>query len=334
MSKVTEYQLTHHNPELDEEPESTPDEIDGPDQGVVARAAVAAPSVQSGNPWLLRISPDHVDLLRDDDASPVLDPDGRQATLAGGAALFGVRLAVAVLGREPQVQLVPDPSARLATVETGRARGPTADEERLFEALPRRTPGRWPFVPREVPEHVVTELEVACRAEGVWVREIRRPDHRLLLADLSDQATDTLVRSENQQWFPSGPSSASPEDTALTQAGPGGTLPGMRGAYLLGADTGAADVHHDLLLAVGTRTDSAHDWLRAGQALHRLLLRATLRGLAASTLTHLVEVPAVRRELAHHLRLPDEPQFLVRLGYPATDAIHTPRRSVEDVMVA
>jgi hypothetical protein len=80
-----------------------------------------------------------------------------------------------------------------------------------------------------------------------------------------------------------------------------------------------------------TRGDTRRDWLVAGQALERVLLAATARGLATSLLTQAAEVPSMRWLLRSSLG-PGQPHALIRLGYgPRGPA--SPRRPVPDVLV-
>jgi hypothetical protein len=83
---------------------------------------------------------------------------------------------------------------------------------------------------------------------------------------------------------------------------------------------------------LGTMTDDRRGWLQAGEALGRLLLRVTVAGLAASPLTQAVDQPWARNRLSHRLGLVGHPQMLLRLGYPAGDAVASGRRPVAEVL--
>jgi hypothetical protein len=84
------------------------------------------------------------------------------------------------------------------------------------------------------------------------------------------------------------------------------------------------------LAVLYTFGDDRQDWLRAGQALERVLLTATVHSLA-TPLTQAVEVPQLRT-------LFDAPterrvvQSIIRLGY-AGAVPRTPRRPLADVLV-
>jgi hypothetical protein len=76
---------------------------------------------------------------------------------------------------------------------------------------------------------------------------------------------------------------------------------------------------------LSTAGDTPADWLRAGQALHRLLLRAASRWVFASLQTQPLESPHHREEVRAQLALPGEPQMLLEFGR-ANTAPATPRR--------
>ena len=85
------------------------------------------------------------------------------------------------------------------------------------------------------------------------------------------------------------------------------------------------------IIVLYSRDDIAGEWLRTGMALHRVLLVATAAGVATSLLNQPVELPALRAQLRHELRIDGHPQALLRLGY-APPAPPTPRRPVDDVL--
>ena len=73
------------------------------------------------------------------------------------------------------------------------------------------------------------------------------------------------------------------------------------------------------------------DWLRAGEALERVLLEITRHGFVASPLTQVTEVPSARAELRRELGMTDYPHVLLRIGRaPVTPP--TQRRPIVDVL--
>jgi hypothetical protein len=82
---------------------------------------------------------------------------------------------------------------------------------------------------------------------------------------------------------------------------------------------------------LGTRSDEPTDWLRAGQALQRVLLTATVHDVAASFLYQPIELRDMRGDTAPAWPWPEHPQMIIRFGY-GTNPPLTPRRNLDDVL--
>jgi nitroreductase len=87
------------------------------------------------------------------------------------------------------------------------------------------------------------------------------------------------------------------------------------------------------LILLYTNGDTPTHWLRAGSAMQRVLLIATHRGIAATPLSQLLEVPKLRDLLADHINH-QVIQTVLRIGYPTTPAPPTPRRPLGDIVIA
>jgi hypothetical protein len=84
------------------------------------------------------------------------------------------------------------------------------------------------------------------------------------------------------------------------------------------------------LAVLSTAGGTRKDWMHAGQALQRVLLTATLRGIAAAPLTQPLETAdawLVRDPQAGT----EQPQMILRLGY-GLPVPASPRRPVGDVL--
>ena len=302
------------------------------------RAATMAPSMHNTQPWKFRIRRDSQAIeIRADPARMLQhgDPHGRAVHIACGAALFNLCLAVAAGGREPVTRLLPDPAEPLllATVRLGGRHRPSEEERDLYAAIPARHTNRRPFSARAVPPGVLAELVLAARLEGAGLDLPGRDETRRLLGVVADAEFDLLAdpgyRAELARWaggdrdqdgIPGG--AAGPRD-------PRGRTP-VRD-FLGGA---AADYEWfedaPQLAVLSTQGNMREDWLRAGQALQRVLLTATQRGVATGILTQ----PLETRD-AWLVRDPDTgsgwPQLILRIGY-GLPAPASPRRPVHDVL--
>lgn len=307
--------------------------------------ACAAPSELNSQPWrfVVELAPDGsaatVELLLDlARRLEVIDPDGREATLACGAALLNLRLALhgARLGAE--VALCPDPGRPdlLARVRVGGEVEEPVRERVLRLAIPHRSTHRGAFEPGQVEPELVDRLVAEAGYEGAQVAVVG-PAERPAVDALTEDAERRLwvepgYRREVAAW-------SRPNGSSRPDGVPGFAheLVGWRswlqptmvraGVTSPLATPSPAD---PLLLVIGAASDHPSALVRAGAGLQRLLLAARTSGLAASYLNAALHVPLLRRELGRAVGL-DHPQLLLRLGYADVDQA-TPRRRESAVL--
>jgi nitroreductase len=304
------------------------------------RAATLAPSMHNTQPWRFRVSPEDQAIELYADPARMLahsDPRGRAVHIACGAALFNLRLAVAVAGREPVVRLLPDPGHPhlLAVLRMAGPHRPGEADTELHAAIARRHTNRGPFSNRAVPPGVLAELVQAAAAEGAV---LQLPDHAetaRLLALVSDAERDLLAdpayRAELARWAGGNRDRDGIPGSALGPRDPYGRTRVRDFTPDRREPAGYAWFEEDPRLAVlSTGGGSRKDWLHAGQALQRVLLTATARGIAAAPLTQPLEMSD-----AWLVRDPrsgsGHPQMILRLGY-GLPVPATPRRPVSDVV--
>jgi hypothetical protein len=81
-----------------------------------------------------------------------------------------------------------------------------------------------------------------------------------------------------------------------------------------------------------TAGDTPTDWLRAGQALNRMLVHAAGTWVFAALNSQPMESPPLRALVRARLYLPGAPQMLLEFGRAHTAAA-TARRPVEDLIL-
>lgn len=300
-------------------------------------AAVRAPSLHNSQPWRFRLRDGTVEVRLDPaHRLPASDPSGWAGRLAAGAAVLNLRLALAVQGWQPQVRLLPDPANPdlLAQVCPGPQRPATPAEQRLWQAIGRRSSHRAPFWPDPVPADTRTHLSAAARAEGAWLALLIGPGPVAALAAIAQTADQLLMhdpayRAELAAWTRDHPATDGvPADAGGPRPQPHDLLPARpfssqpRGPW--------RDFEPQPLIAVlGTAGDTPGDQLIAGQALQRVLLTTTDDQLTASMLSQPIEVAAAREQLRLALRQSGAPQMVLRIGY-GQPGRPTPRRRVEE----
>jgi nitroreductase len=306
------------------------------------RLAIAAPSLHNSQPWRFRIHRDGIDVLADRTRQlDVIDPTGRELMISVGAAVFNLRVAIRHELRVPQVRLLPDPSQPdlVATVQVGRQTVPDASAAGLAAAIPLRHTNRRPFAPAVVPADIVDRLVAAAHAERA-VLAVAGPTARGAILSLARTAEERLrakgiYRAELAEWTRSG---AGRRDGIPPHAiGPWAaleTLPmrdfGLTQPWLQRPVEPFEPF--PTIVVLSTDGDTTVDWLRAGQALQRVLLVATVDRLSATPISQPLEIPSLRRLLTD-TGADRWAQMILRLGYGQPTAA-TPRRPVSDVLIA
>ena len=310
----------------------------------VRRAAVRAtlaPSVHNTQPWRFVLGPRSLEVHADRSRRlDVLDPTGRQLLISCGCAVFNARASFAASGLVTRVERAPDPMADGPIVRLDVA--PATDGDRpctpdrlgaLDAVVEVRRTNRRRFAEDPVPDDVVDLLVDAAHDEGSVLAPVRGTDDQVAVAVLSQRAdrlqnADPAYRAELRAWTTDDPSrDDGVPAAAVPHAGQRDDEVPIRDFDTSGHGALPAQTHSSstqCLLLLGTAADDPASWVRAGEALERVLLEVTRHGFVASPMTQVVEVATAREMLRRDLRLHMHPHVLLRVGRaPATPA---PRR--------
>jgi hypothetical protein len=316
--------------------------------GYLIELAARAPSVHNTQPWRFTVTGQAIELYADASRQLMEDLTGREMSISCGAALFGLRLAIRSLGYQPEVDLFPEPSQRhlLARVRAGRPAPMTSDERAMLHAVPHRHTHRGAFEPGPLPGDLLERLRDDAAAEGATLAVIDDgPAYERLTAILAawsqwrdlypTSPAEIRTRAETLRWTHPADSEARdgvpPHAFPATAGGPAGRLPERD--FDLGRGWGFAPSGGPpapvtaILVADGEDEPS---WLRAGQALQRILLRAASRWVFAGLQTQPLQSASVRAQIRGSLTPTGSPQVLLELGVAHT-AHPTARRPASDV---
>ena len=305
--------------------------------GIIRRlidAAGAAPSIHNTQPWRFRAAGDVIEVHGDPDRMLwVADPRGRALHLSCGAALFNLRLAIRMMGAKPLVWPLPDPDGEptlLASVRLADGRPATPQERELFEAITLRHTSRAPFSGHPIPEAVQIGLEQQAGFEFALLRLLSAHDAAVVL-ELAAAADRKLAanfdhRTELGHWIGIAGDDGIPA-RALGSHPDREPAPVRDFSYASQATPlPAATFEQQPQLAVlSTAQDKPADWLRAGQALQRVLLTATTNGVATSFLYQPIELHDIEQQEHDWWPWPECPQIVIRFGYGPPGA-SSPRR--------
>jgi len=307
----------------------------------VLATAVRAPSVHNTQPWQVTVRGDAIE-VRADPARALrhTDPQGREATISCGALVDHAVVAARREGLDAQVVLLPDGAeGRLARIVLSQGPAPSASELELSVAAVHRRTSRTLLddlavdgavaqslqaVVADAQAHLVL-LPASSAARGIVLREVERAER--LASEDEVGTTEEAVWSGPAQgredgvpvadgWENRPAREARPGSRRLTdrfRASPDAQEQGSADAQ--GRGSADAQEHGAVLALLTTPADTAQDWLVAGRALSRMLLTASVHGLAASFATTVLENPTTRHEVVRSLGLVGAPQMLVQLGY-------------------
>jgi len=306
--------------------------------------AIQAPSSHNTQPWLFEIDAPRVRVFADRSRwLQVADADQRELFVSVGCALENLLVAADHFGVPVHVQFARDVDGEavhplVATVTVGdKSAGEDvrADREALFAAIPERHTNHETYDARPLSSSDREALQ-QCVVEGdvvLWMTDdeaVRRAVDDLVTRADALQFADPAWREELGEWMGRGVFGTS---WWMSKVGK------LAVTYLNMGDS-QAQTDRDLLgsapvLAVlATDANDRAAQVRAGQALERLWLTATQRGLALHPMNQILQIPKLKTEVQALLPRPERhPQITFRLGHAEPAPSNTPRRPVSEVLL-
>ena len=241
-----------------------------------------APSSHHTQPWAWRSTPEGLDLYAvPARAAAHRDAAGRNMVISCGAVLHHLQHLAPATGWSPRVVRFPDgpTSARLATVRLTPMRVSEDAEERIAAVRERRT-DRERHTTWPVPEELLGHLARTAARHGATAVAVHDITERFRLQRVVDEASARPLGSDEQH--------VEVDDLETS----------------------------DTVMVLGGVADNPPDWLRTGEALSALWLRASAEGLSLVPLSRVISVDetrvAVRQQVLGGLLAP---HLVLRLGW-------------------
>jgi nitroreductase len=340
----------------------------------LVRAAILAASPHNTQPWLFLVTNSSIDLYLDSRRYPgALDPYLREEHIGMGCALENLMLAAAANGYAASATLLPgkltQSSAypeREVVAQVAIAPGPSHAGE-LYHAIPDRHTNRNAYHLTELPADLVEEIrQLASGDADVKVFLFTAEADRNRIVDMISKANDIVyadpkVEQGSERWvrtewrdvqrFRDGliwdEFGMSPLQAAILKFVPSRGLRFVFRHKLLATRSYAELLNATPLfgvIAVRDRYDRPQSLL-AGRIWQRAHLLATARHVAGRPVNEAVELidhqrwlhqePQAMAELSQLIGETGwQPTFMFRLGYPVRQVSPSPRRPIDDVLLA
>jgi hypothetical protein len=219
-------------------------------------------------------------------------------------------------------------------------------EREMYEAITARHTHRGGFGPAPLPTGMISALRTEAARENAMLRLVAAGDQRDALA-AAVQAAEHALRldggraAEQAAWVVSPgsprrdgiPPAAYPAEPAHTEPDfPGRDFAAGRG-WGLAAPAAAGERSPGVVCLLATSANEPADWVAAGQALQRVLLRAAACGVAAALHSQPLELPQLRDFIRVQLAARAHPQMIIRLGVTGQVGAASVRRPVGEVLL-
>ena len=338
----------------------------------LVRAGILAASIHNSQPWLFRVGAQTVALLADPGRNlGAMDPFRRDQHISLGCALENMVLAAGAQGFTPRVELLPgrlEAPAGIAAPETVARLHLTParrDISGLYAVLSQRHTNRGRYVAGQaVPREIIWAFnDLAREDDAIRLVLLEGGERRLRFDELMVEATEAIVAdpemiAASTAWF-----RLTPEEIERHRDGPTIDSFGLPPLSLATVKMlpkpepekthrqwvqATRDVQLETAPLIGViAVRDPYDRvsaLRSGLFWQRLHLWAVSQGLAMQPMNQIVQVidrqrqqqlePEMQRRLT--ALLGDDrwqASFMFRAGYPTIEAVPSPRRGLEDLVL-
>ena len=329
---------------------------------IAARAAILAANPHNSQPWAMRVAASGIDLHADFTRNlGTIDSLLREMYIGLGCALENLVIAAQVSGRAAAVQLLPDPSnsSLVASVSLTPA---TASVDPLFAAISRRHTNRGRYADAPPSAELAPALQNLVTDPGVQLRIFTSDADKATFRSGTIDATTAFIadaemsRDSNSWYRQSAADILAHRDGITLDASGNGAATRFFGkelgrpsdatanGYWLDGTRGDQTTGSAFCILSSPASNGRDDQLRIGRVYQRIHLWAVSEGLASQPLNQMAELQDREETLGRAPRFATilnslmgasdrRAQMLFRIGYAWDDALKSPRRPIEWVLL-
>jgi len=302
--------------------------------------AILAPSGHNSQPWKYKIEDGVVKILPDYSRSRmVVDPQYRELFISLGAAGKNLEIAANHFG------MIYEKNISKESIDYRFKEGKKmTDGGGMLEMITKRRTNRGEFWEKAVEKEKLDKL-AEVKNDRAWIEIYQNTRDKQNLAKLIHDADLVWFKSkelmeELRGWLR--------DDTEMSKDGlPTGVLNLYKMAtevkYLFMGDGKAAKeraerdrlsaIKSPALAVIVSKTDTAEDWIKAGEVYQEMALKLTKMGLGNGFYNTVVELNGQRRKMGEILGIKGKVQLVVRIGYAKKGVKPSPRRPVKEVLI-
>lgn len=310
------------------------------------RFAVLAPSGHNSQPWRCQLSGNVLNLnYSPERALAESDSEGRMLFVALGCFLENLLIAANYFGVKAELSHNENsPEDNLISITFTPA---TADhkEEPLMLSIVKRVSNRYKYRNQTIPEPVIQSLS-NLSSNACQIQIVIEKNKRESLAKIMENAQIEAMKS---QTFRNELSNYLKSNFTKDSFGmPGFTLDMPTPFSIIASklvkkinlsrltakkDLGLLLKHTPALGIISIDENNKSAWLEAGRTFERMWLSATQQGLACSVWAAAAQLKDYTEQVRKLLNITSYPIVLFRIGYPKKNPRHSPRFSVEQILI-
>jgi molybdopterin/thiamine biosynthesis adenylyltransferase len=228
LNQLDEPQPTTRRPPSPAEPAEYSDPVLPGAPGIIAAAAIRAPSASNAQPWSVETGPDAITIRLAPEHTSTLDIGLRASAVALGAALFNAKVAAAAQGVLGPVSLLNDVDGAPLKATLQLRDGADPNLAALYEPMLARETNRRAGPPRAIPADTIALLSSVVEREGARLHVLAEPDDIACLATILGAADRTRYLTPqlhaeliSELRWPGGPCPDTGIDVLSLELGPG-----------------------------------------------------------------------------------------------------------------